>query len=98
MSHSEKVRLVASHFIDFKNQSDGEVIRGTKLFFTRPCYDSEKGRGWNKDVVLDSVFIRADSAVVLPAFPAFPCDIELIYVPAGKYNRLDGVVLPSQKL
>lgn len=84
----EKVSVVAVQRIDFTPADSKEPIKGSKVYFCRPAYQNELGRGWTKNIVLGHAFIRADSNVIVPEFPSLPCNCVFNYEPQGRYNAL----------
>ena len=89
----EKVQVIAVQRLDFTARDSGDEIKGTKVYFVRPAYQNELGRGWSKNLVLDKVFIRADSNVPVPEFSSLPVGCVFNYEPQGRYNALTGIEL-----
>lgn len=92
----EVVNVVAVQKIDF-TADDGSLIKGTKVYYLRQCYDNELGRGWVSDKILRHDFIREGSEVSIPKFEQLPVVCNFNYLPQGRYNRLASIEIVPEK-
>ena len=86
--NQEKVMVVAAQSIDFTPKDQKEPVKGTKIYFIRPAYENELGRGWTKNMVLQHLFVREGSALQVPAFAKVPCNAIFNYEARGRYNEV----------
>lgn len=86
--NQEKVQVIAAQSIDFTPRDQKEPIKGTKIYFIRPAYENELGRGWTKNIVLQHLFVRDGSSVQVPVFGKIPCNCIFNYEARGRYNEV----------
>lgn len=85
----EEVIIFGVSKLDFTPEGSDQRVQGSKIYYSRPAYDNEKGRFLN-DVVVKTVFVRSDSSIKTD-FSKLPAQASLVYQPQGRYNVLAGI-------